>query len=419
MAEVNRRLRWPQFISWHDHDTGDNWSLSLRKGRGLRRLCAWCHKHCTAGRCEGGCGQQARFAGTVARHLRDGSIREDQAEIFVCYCCASKNSRTATPSDTAAPAALPGMAARSSASAEIHPPGRGAAGAVDQGSEVRWPWQDSSWIDMPAPAQPDDLAGMLATKEDEAQQNWTALIETRAVLSKLRSELESAQVTEQRLRNRLRRLRSGYSEQRESLKAFDHAELEDLRNRAAEAERRTVEALAQGADTQVQRLIGKARAVATVLKLANDRLDTISIPMQVADSASRQLDVDGYRKARARAVASALMALHAYAVDRSRQGDFRQWCVAGGSKGVSYSANRVAMAESVSVKRVGRHAHARTFPVDRLLDVSGSRQMLAHIKLDQGPTAPRLYFHDDTHGKTGKIHIGYIGPHLPTANDPT
>jgi hypothetical protein len=39
--------------------------------------------------------------------------------------------------------------------------------------------------------------------------------------------------------------------------------------------------------------------------------------------------------------------------------------------------------------------------------------MLAHIKSIQGGgmQIPRIYFHDDTKGKTGKVHIGFIGPH--------
>ena len=47
-----------------------------------------------------------------------------------------------------------------------------------------------------------------------------------------------------------------------------------------------------------------------------------------------------------------------------------------------------------------------------------NRTMLAHIRISQGESSPRLHFLDDTRDKTGKIHIGYIGPHLPTARDP-
>jgi hypothetical protein len=45
--------------------------------------------------------------------------------------------------------------------------------------------------------------------------------------------------------------------------------------------------------------------------------------------------------------------------------------------------------------------------------------MPAHLKIAEGGgmLAPRLYFHDDTRGPTGKVHVGYIGPHehMPNA----
>lgn len=40
--------------------------------------------------------------------------------------------------------------------------------------------------------------------------------------------------------------------------------------------------------------------------------------------------------------------------------------------------------------------------------------MESHIKLRPvGYPAPRLYFHDDSAGTTGKVWIGYLGEHLP------
>jgi hypothetical protein len=39
--------------------------------------------------------------------------------------------------------------------------------------------------------------------------------------------------------------------------------------------------------------------------------------------------------------------------------------------------------------------------------------MWAHVKIDNRDPAPRLHFHDDTRG-SGKVYVGYIGPHLPS-----
>ena len=72
------------------------------------------------------------------------------------------------------------------------------------------------------------------------------------------------------------------------------------------------------------------------------------------------------------------------------------------------------MNESESVRNRPELRRARDFPVDRALHRSGNHFMEAHIKLDNGEMAPRLYFLYDTRGETGKVHVGYVGPHLPT-----
>ena len=258
----------------------------------------------------------------------------------------------------------------------------------------------------------------LAENEDEAQQNWEALIETRAQLAERREQLEASLTRERHLRNRIRRLRSRFSDQYRVIQGLaSHAE------RVAEADNRAVVALskAQGPMTDRSRDIPTSRQVRNVkhaLDEAHKHFPTLSIPEVVVKDAIAALDQSGRRKSRGRAVMAALTALHTYVLDDAFEGDFKQWCESGGCRGVSYSANRVTMGESTSVQRSGRMMHARRLPVDPALDLSGRRSMTAHIRIDDGPTAPRLYFLDDTPVKTGKIHIGYIGPHLPTANDP-
>ncbi|MXX42657.1 MAG: hypothetical protein F4190_03070 [Acidimicrobiales bacterium] len=261
------------------------------------------------------------------------------------------------------------------------------------------------------------LRERLAEKEEEAQMNWATLLETRERLTECRdlldsatAELRAAREREAHLQNRIRRLRDGWREQHRIIGALaGHAE------RVAKAERTAVEALSQ---VRGEREPGRVRSVKQALEFAKAHFVALSIPDSVVEAAVAKLDKSGRRQGRGRAVMEALRALHAYALDGMRDGDFKHWCERGGSSGVCYSANRVAMSESVGVQRSERMAHARRFQVDPALDVSGRREMTAHVKLDQGETAPRLYFLDDTRGKTGKIHIGYIGPHLPTARDP-
>ncbi|WP_420444062.1 hypothetical protein [Candidatus Poriferisodalis sp.] len=204
----------------------------------------------------------------------------------------------------------------------------------------------------------------------------------------------------------------------EDLKPSHTAETGDaaeLRTRVANAERRTVAALQLVHSTPDG---NRVRSVAAAIAAAQQHLPTLSIPQAVAENARSTLDQSGRRAARGKAVMRVLLAFHAYALDAHREGDFKHWCERRGHE-YACSANRVAMGESESVTNGERFRRSRQLPVDRVLDPSGARLMPAHVKIDQGPTAPRLHFLDDTRGETGKIHIGYIGPHLPTATDPT
>ena len=75
---------------------------------------------------------------------------------------------------------------------------------------------------------------------------------------------------------------------------------------------------------------------------------------------------------------------------------------------------RYSSSESGGIMRNGRFRAARIFSVPRQVDESGHVVMEAHVRIGSGkPPAPRMHLHDDTSGQTGKIFIGYIGPHLP------
>ena len=58
----------------------------------------------------------------------------------------------------------------------------------------------------------------------------------------------------------------------------------------------------------------------------------------------------------------------------------------------------------------------RTFAVPREVDPNAQIYMDQHLKIDKGgPVAPRIHFYDHSGGSTERIHVGYIGPHLPTS----
>jgi hypothetical protein len=75
---------------------------------------------------------------------------------------------------------------------------------------------------------------------------------------------------------------------------------------------------------------------------------------------------------------------------------------------------RYSGTESKGVMMNSRFVAARTLPVPTQVDPSGKIVMEAHIRIGSGkPPAPRMHFHDDTSGSTGKIYVGHLGPHLP------
>lgn len=250
----------------------------------------------------------------------------------------------------------------------------------------------------------------LAEVSEEARMNWDEFISTRDRCKALEEDLAELRRDNDRLSNRLRRFRARTGELGRARRLLaGHAE------RINKAEHRAVQALTLAAAGSEPT---KAGSVQQAVDYARSNLHALGIPDEVAEAAVGSLDKSNKRASRGRKVMEALTALHAYAIDPAREGDFKHWCAQGGHAGVQISANQIAMSESQNVQQRNVMESQRRFPVDPTLDLSGRRVMLAHIRIAQGESAPRLHFLDDTRGKTGKIHIGYIGPHLPTARDP-
>jgi hypothetical protein len=114
-----------------------------------------------------------------------------------------------------------------------------------------------------------------------------------------------------------------------------------------------------------------------------------------------------------------LCALQRYAEaarDGEDTGGFYVWCERTGE----WPTSKVAMVESETVMN-GDLARHRLLPVSELVDPSGFMVMQAHLKIQPGggQNIPRLYFHDDTKGRTGQIHVGFFGPHYLMPNTRT
>lgn len=119
-----------------------------------------------------------------------------------------------------------------------------------------------------------------------------------------------------------------------------------------------------------------------------------------------------------------LRALAAYAQDRKQgwnAGGFWEWCSSGPLLGWPATSKKLAMTEGETVRQSAKLSRTRIFSVDRNVDESGEITMLAHLKIAEGggPLAPRVYFHDDTGGATGMVHVGLIGPHYLVPNKST
>jgi hypothetical protein len=111
----------------------------------------------------------------------------------------------------------------------------------------------------------------------------------------------------------------------------------------------------------------------------------------------------------------AFRALEAYASEAEEtRGGFWEWCKHSKHPDAWPATDKkLAMSESEQVMNNKAQRSARTLPVDTAVDPSGQIEMLAHMKIAEGGgnDIPRIYFYDDTKGKTGLIHVGFFGPH--------
>lgn len=151
-------------------------------------------------------------------------------------------------------------------------------------------------------------------------------------------------------------------------------------------------------------------------------LPLVSLP----DSAIRDLEqLDSAPEATAWAQMSwrGFRALQAYASEAAtRNGGFFEWCQhTSHTDSWPATSKKVSMSESESVTNNKAQRAARYLPVDVDVSPSGRIEMFAHLKIAEGGgnNIPRIYFHDDTKGATGKVHVGFFGPHAYMENTKT
>ncbi len=163
-------------------------------------------------------------------------------------------------------------------------------------------------------------------------------------------------------------------------------------------------------------------SISEVLLYANENLRYVEIHSDAGQELEK-LDRSQHIRVWISDLRSGLWALGAYAHDAATQDyrykNFQDWCSRSGRPLVWPSnAKKLSMHESEEVKRQPKLKAHRQMPISNEVDQSGIIEMEAHLKLSNGDVAPRLYFYDDTRGKTGMVHVGYVGPHLPTKRFP-
>ena len=196
------------------------------------------------------------------------------------------------------------------------------------------------------------------------------------------------------------------------------AELEERDTKIAFLQRR-VAALLRNEDKTLEesaRIPEEVSSIAEAVSAGRKHLSGVVIPENIKGDLE-ELDQTLNSRTWGNSVWRGLVALNTYALQSNRKpGGFHEWCKDAESARVwNFGVNKYAADESETVKRKEDLRKLRVFPIDRDVDSSGYLYMGAHLKIANGLLAPRLYFHDDTEGKTRKIHVGYIGRHLPTA----
>jgi len=178
-------------------------------------------------------------------------------------------------------------------------------------------------------------------------------------------------------------------------------------------------AMTEGVSVETDRRLARPETCAEAIDLANEHLCGVAVHPE----AGQGLDgIDQAPSSRSwiREIWKGLVALSEYAQRPDEfSGDFWTWCDTSDNLFVwPASPVKLAMKESEDTFNRDRFRKNRVLPVDKAVQPGGRILMLAHLKIETGGgnDIPRVYFHDDTRGLTGKVHVGLIGPHYLVKN---
>ncbi|MFE2024563.1 hypothetical protein ACFW9V_05305 [Streptomyces hygroscopicus] len=241
----------------------------------------------------------------------------------------------------------------------------------------------------------EDLKALLAQADEELKEAARTAELSALTVASLEEQLHAA-------------MERADGDMEEALRALD-----DVERARAEADilRRRLRDAGRYDDTVV---VEQPRGVPDSFEELWERLDDFEGVLVTADR-SKALELDEGERARVWAAKAwnALRALDSYtqAAREGFNGGFYQHCTSDRPGAVNWPLKQFAPAESDTT--MNRWGAERIFAVPEDVDPSGRKEMQAHLKLgSKGSTSPRIYFLDDTEGITGRVIVGYIGPHL-------
>ncbi len=250
-----------------------------------------------------------------------------------------------------------------------------------------------------------DRVGELEHQKRDESEILELLAVAELEIDELKSEVA---VYEQRL--------SGLDEQH----IDDVAEIEELQREVRNL-KRMVQAMLNPTDSSADSAtrpedLDSPNSVLDAIEQARESLPFVVIP-KTAERDVDNLD-EGYKsRVWGEGIWEGLLALNAYAAAKAggdQVASFRDWC----DKSGAWPKNKLAMSESDTVMQDERLRGQRRFKISTDAVEGGIVFMESHLKIQIGGAnnIPRVYFHDDTEGKTKKFHIGFVGPHYLVEN---
>ena len=298
---------------------------------------------------------------------------------------------------------------------------------LSEWERIRRQWAEERLAEFDAFAERAGLRELLGGDEGENGQRAQTVAELRRQLQGRDERLERLSAAHDQQQEELKQLRSRLAEQEKRLR---DADAQRLLAETAEADARSetdqlrVQLVAAHKGDEAEDLAWPqtVETFEEAVAAAKQHLEHLVIP-KAAERELESLDAAQGSENWAQKAWDGLRALNEYAENAEEfSGGFWEWCEHGRPV-YSWPATqkKLAMRESRTVMESRDLRAKRLFQISREVKGDGRVHMYAHLKVAEGggDNIPRIYFHDDARGETGKVHVGFIGPHRLVPNTKT